>query len=235
MWPRPGLALLFCCVMALTCVARAADPTDAERRASSAALSFMHRTGFLQIAANRQAVSEVPLDDATKKKVDDTFVRMESDLRPLIASVQTDPDSLETISRQGQQIVRKAQDQVRQLLSEAQYEALARRTRLVQAQLMAVTAGSPAFREAKTALQVTSDQGNRMDALLSETSAKVRKLTDSLTNEERMIPSAEQLVTVALDARKRLRAILTEDQLKQLDESTNTNLVDGSSGRRRRD
>ena len=229
-----GLAIL-CCLAGLPSIARAADPTDAERRANSAALSLMHRTGFLQIAANRQAVAEVSLDEATKKKIDDIFVRMESDLRPLIAAIQTDPDSLETTTRRGRQIVAKAQDEVRQLLTEEQYAALARRTRIVQAQLMAVTAGPAAFREAKTALHVTDDQGKRLDALLSETEAKSRKLTDALTNEERMIPSAEQLVSVAIDARKRLREILTGDQLKQLDESTNTALVEAPQGRGRRE
>ena len=230
-----GVALLVICVVAPTCIARATEPTDTERRANSAALSLMNRTGFLQIAANRQAVAEVPLEEATKKKIDDIFVRMDSDLRPLIAAVQTDPDSLDANIRRGRQLVAKAQDEVHQLLTEEQYAALARRTRIVQAQLMAVTAGAPAFREAKTALQLTPEQGKKLDQLLSETAARSRKLTDALTNEERMVPSAQQLVTVATDARKKLREILTSDQLKQLDESTNTALVDGASNRGRRE
>jgi hypothetical protein len=216
-------------IAALAGSARPAEPTDAERRANSAALSLMNRTGFLQIAASRQAVAEVPLEEATKVKVDDIFVRMESDLRPLIAAVQTDPDSLDANIRRGRQVVAKAQEEVRQLLTDEQFQALGRRTRIVQAQLMAVTAGPAAFREAKTALQLTPEQAKKLDQLLSETAAKSRKLTDALTNEERMVPSAEQLVTVATEARKKLREILTTEQLKQLDESTNTALVDRPS------
>ena len=201
--------------------ARAADPTEAERRASSAALSLMHRTGFLQIAVNRQAIAETTLDDSLKKQLDTIFVRMESDLQPLIAGVQTNPDSLDSLIREGRKIVATAQDELHKLVSDDQYAQLARRTRLVQIQLMAITAGPHTFDEARAALQLSAEQQKKMDVLLNATGTKVRKLTDALTSEERMVPSAEQLVTVAIDARKQLRAMLSEEQLRKLDESTN--------------
>jgi hypothetical protein len=215
--------------------AQAADPTEAERRASSAALSLMHRTGFLQIPVNRQAIAETTLDDPLKKQIDTIFVRMESDLRPLIAGVQTNPDSVDSLIKDGRKIVAAAQDELRKLVTDDQYDQLARRTRLVQIQLMAITAGPHTFDEARAALQLNADQQKKMDALLNSTGTKVRKLTDALTSEEQMVPSAEQLVTVAVDARKQLRAMLNEDQLKKLDESTNTALTDPPPASRRHD
>lgn len=226
---------LIVALLALSAGVRAADPNDAERRANSAALSLMHRTGFLQIAVNRQAVAETSLDESAKKQIDTIFVRMESDLRPLVAGVQTNPDSVESLVRQGRQIVSAAQDQVHNVVSDEQYDQLSRRTRLVQIQLMAITAGPHTFDEARSALQLTADQQKKMDVLLKQTNATVRKLTDALTNEEQMIPSAEQLVVVALDARKQLRAMLSDDQRTKLDESTNTTLTDLPSRPHRRD
>lgn len=216
---RCTLAIALAMLIAGT--ARAADPTEADRRADAAALSLMQRTGFLQIAVDRQAVSETTLDDSLKKQVDAVFARMDADLRPLIAGAQTDPDTVETLVRQGRRIVSAAQEEVHKLVGDDQYEQVARRTRLVQIQLMAITAGPHTFDEARAALQLTAAQQKQVDELLNRTGAKVRRLTDSLTDEQQMVPSAEQLVTVALQTRKQLRAILTEEQLKTLDESTN--------------
>ena len=218
------------CFVSLVISARAAEPSESERRANAAALTLMRATGFLQIPVNRQAVAETELDESLKRQVDTVFLRMESDLRPLIAAVQNDPGSLESLVTQGRKIVAAAQEEVQKLIPTDQYARLARRTRLVQTQLMAITAGPHTFDEARAALQLTPDQQTKIDALLRETSGQVRKLTNSLTNEERMTASAEQLVTVALDARKRLRAVLTEDQLKGLDDSTNTTGLDPPSG-----
>lgn len=217
---RLGIGIV-CCVLSAALTARAADLTEAQRRASSAALEVMQRTGFLQIPVDRAAVAETSLDEATKKKLDDTFVGLEADLRPLVTSVQTDPSSIDDAVFQGRQFAQKALSAVRQAVSDDQYKGLVQRTRLVQVQLMAISAGPAAFARAASELRLTPEQRKKMDALLTETAAQVRHLTDSLMNQDRVVPSAEQLVRVTLDARKRLRAIFTDDQRKTLDDNTN--------------
>lgn len=167
----------------------------------------------------RQALKEVALEEAARKKADAAVARAEAELKAIIKDADQNPRApLEPIRAKVREAKRAGHKELQAVLSEEQLRALADRAQKIALQATFLASPPDQLVQALSKMNPTKEQSERIRAFAAAEAAEVRKVTtDPDRTHRQMLDDMDRMAEVALAARAELRTILTEEQFRRFD------------------
>ena len=214
---KPSLGVVVIICMGLVGPAAAQTAPRSDLQAGTAAMLVAGQLKLFQLPVVIESIGELPVDEAMKTSARDAVREAQAQIHPLLEAAENDPKSVQDLVARGKPILTRMADRLRKLLTPQQYQSLIDRTRLIQQEMMALTLDSKSVDRLFNELRLSSEQREAVKPTVEQTTSRTTQLLRELSEGRHMSTAADEMVTVALDGRRRFRAVLTEEQRNQLD------------------